>query len=177
VPRRSVASLLLFLITSPTAFAQKVQIGVLGLFHPRQITLSIANGEALLLRADNNVFVLEPGPRPSTARIRIAGGMLLLEIGGRIVRTAEIRASGRDSRAATFVLGVPGKINHQYRGTLSVKAIEGLIVPIVTMDLETAVASVVAAESAPGAPCGNTKGPSGRHALLLHCGERPPSQL
>jgi stage II sporulation protein D len=152
VPRRTVASLLLFLITSPTAFAQKVQIGVLGLFHPRQITLSIANGEALLLGADNNVFVLEPGPRPSTARIRIAGGTLLLEIGDRIVRAAEIRASGRNSRAATFVLGVPGKINHQYRGTLSVKAIEGLIVPIVTMDLETAVASVVAAESAPGAP-------------------------
>ena len=152
MPRRTVAWLLFFLITSPTAFAQKVQIGVLGLFHPRQITLSIANGEALVLGADNNVFVLEPGPRPSTARIRIANGTLLLEIGDRLVRAAEIRASGRNSRAATFVLGVPGKINHQYRGTLSVKAIEGVIVPIVTMDLETAVASVVAAESAPGAP-------------------------
>src|SRR5229473_6122712 len=123
VPRRTVASLLLFFITSPTAFAQKVQIGVLGLFHPRQITLSIANGEALLLGADNNGFVLEPGPRPSTARIRIAGGTLLLEIGDRVVRVAEIHATGRNSRAATFVLGVPGKINHQYRGTLSVKAI------------------------------------------------------
>jgi stage II sporulation protein D len=152
VPRRTIASLLLFFLTSPAAFAQKVQIGVLGLFHPRQITLSIANGEALLLGADNNVFVLEPGPRPSTARIRIAGGTLLLEIGDRVIRVAEIHATGRNSRAATFVLGVPGKINHQYRGTLSVKAIEGLIVPIVTMDLETAVASVVAAESAPGAP-------------------------
>jgi stage II sporulation protein D len=152
VPRRTIAFLLLFFLTSPAAFAQKVQIGVLGLFHPRQITLSIANGEALLLGADNNVFVLEPGPRPSTARIRIAGGTLLLEIGDRVVRVAEIHATGRNSRAATFVLGVPGKIYHQYRGTLSLKAIEGLIVPIVTMDLETAVASVVAAESAPGAP-------------------------
>jgi stage II sporulation protein D len=152
VPRRTVASFLLFFLASPAAFAQKAQIGVLGLFHPRQITLSIANGEALLLGADNNVFVLEPGPRPSTARIRIAGGTLLLEIGDRVVRVAEIQAAGRDSRAATFVLGVPGKISRQYRGTLAVKAIEGVIVPIVTMDLETAVASVVAAESAPGAP-------------------------
>src|ERR1700719_2845790 len=78
VPRRTVASLLLFFLTSPAAFAQKVQIGVLGLFHPRQITLSVANGEALLLGTDNNVFVLEPGPGSSTARIRIAGDMLLL---------------------------------------------------------------------------------------------------
>ena len=152
MPRRTIASLLLFFLVSPAAFAQKVQIGVLGLFHPRQITLSIANGEALLLGADNNVFVLEPGPRPSTARIRVAGSTLLLEIGDRIVRAAEIRASGRDSRAATFVLGVPGKINRHYRGTLSVKVVEGSILPIVTMDLETAVASVVAAESAPDAP-------------------------
>jgi stage II sporulation protein D len=152
VPRRTIASLLLFFLTSPATFAQKVQIGVFGLFHPRQITLGIANGEALLLGADNNVFVLEPGPRPSTARIRVAGGTLLLEIGDRIVRAAEIHASGRNTQAATFVLGVPGKINRQYRGTLSVKVIEGLIVPVVTMDLETAVASVVAAESAPGTP-------------------------
>jgi stage II sporulation protein D len=152
VPRRTGAALLLFFLTSPAGFAQKVQIGVLGLFHPQQITLSVTNGEALLLGADNNVFVLEPGPRPSTARIRIAGDMLLLEIGDRVVRVAEIHAAGRDRRAATFVLGVPGKINRQYRGTLAVKAIEDVIVPIVTMDLETAVASVVAAESAPDAP-------------------------
>ena len=149
--RRTVASLL-FLIASSTAFAQRVQIGVLGLFHPRQITLSIANEEALRLDADSHVFVLEPGPRPSTAQIRIAGGTLLLEIGGRTVRAAEIRASGRDGQATTFVLGVPGEINRRYRGILSIEAIQGLIVPIVTMDLETAVASVVAAESAPGSP-------------------------
>ena len=151
MPRRTIASLLLFFLTSPFASARKVQIGVLGLFHPRQITLSVTNKEALLLGADTNVFVLEPGPGPSTARIQIAGNMLLLEVGDRVVRVTEIHAAGRDSRAATFVLGVAGKISRQYRGTLAVKAIEGVIVPVVTMELETAVGSVVAAESAPDA--------------------------
>jgi len=64
----------------------------------------------------------------------------------------------------------------RYRGTLSVEAIKGLIVPIVTMDLEAAVAAVVAAESAPGAPM-ETKGPSGRHALVFHCRKKPPSRF
>jgi stage II sporulation protein D len=152
VPGRTAAFLLLFFLTSSAAFAQEVKIGVLGLFYPRQITLSIADGEALLLSAGNNVFVLEPGPRPSTAQIRIAGDTLLLEFGDRVVRASDIHAAGRNSQTVAFVLGVPGKISRQYRGTLAVKAIEGVIVPIVTMDLETAVASVVAAESAPGAP-------------------------
>lgn len=152
MPGRTVAFLLVFFLTSPAAFAQNVQIGVLGLFHPHEITLSIANSEALLLDADTSVFVLEPGPRPNSARIRISGDTLLLEIGERVTRTEEIHAAGRNSQAATFVLGVPGKISRQYHGTLTVKVIDDVIVPIVTMDLETAVASVVAAESAPGAP-------------------------
>ena len=152
MPGRTVALLLVAFLTGRAAFAETVQIGVLGLFHPREITLSVANGKALLLTANSSVFVLEPGPRPSTAQIRIAGDTLLLEMGDRVVRAAEIYAAGRDSRAATFLLGVPGKISRQYRGTLVLKAIGGVIVPIVAMELETAVASVVAAESSPGAP-------------------------
>ncbi len=152
MPGRTVAFLLVFLITSAAALAENVQIGVLGHFHPHQITLKIASGEVLLLRPDDKVFVLEAGPRSSSAQIRIAGNNLLLEIGDLVVRAAQIHAAGRSGRIARFVVEVPGKISRQYRGTLAVKAIAGEIVPMVTMDLETAVASVVEAESSPDAP-------------------------
>jgi peptidoglycan hydrolase-like amidase len=135
-------------LINPTASAQKVQIGVLGLFHPRQITVGVAEGEAIVIHAGDSEFVLEEGPRTNIARIEIAGDMLLLDFGGNVAHTTEIRAAGRNGRAAEFVLAVPGRISRHYRGTLAVKAVNGVVVPIVTMDLEMAVASVVQAESA-----------------------------
>jgi hypothetical protein len=152
VPGRTFALFFLLLLINPAASAQTVQIGVLELFHPRQITLGVAKGEAIEIHADDNVFVLQANPGTSIARIEIAGDALLLEFGGRIVRAAEIRAIGRNSCAADFILAVPGRISRQYRGTLAVKAAGGVLVPIIKMDLETAVASVVQAESSPDAP-------------------------
>lgn len=149
---RTLASLLLFLLVGPGAFGQKVQIGVLGLFHPRQIVLSSAKNEAIVISADDDVFVLEPSSRAGIARIQISGDGLLLDLGGHLVHAAEIHAAGRNGGSATFVLEIPGKISRQYRGTLVVKTEGGIVVPIVTMDLETAVASVVQAESPPNAP-------------------------
>lgn len=152
MPGRTTALLFLLIWVNSAAIAQEVQIGVLGLFHPRQITLSIAQTEALVIKGDENVFVLEPGSDTSSARIGISGDALLIEFGGHIVRAAEIHAAGRNGHSAAFTLAVPGRITRQYRGTLTVKATDGIVVPIVTMDLETAVASVVQAESAPDAP-------------------------
>ena len=152
---RASALLLFFLLANPSARAQNVRIGVLGLFHPRGITLLAAPGEAVAVRAEEKTYVLEPQSRANAAEIRISGDALLLEIGGEIVRTAEIRAASRSQGAAGFILAVPGpanqeKIRRAYRGTLVVKAAGGILEPIVTMELETAVASVVQAETAPG---------------------------
>ena len=152
MPRRTAALLLLLFWMNPAACGEEVQIGVLGLFHPRQITVSIGQGEAMVIKADENVFMLEPGSRTSSARIGISGDGLLLDFDGHVVRTAEIHAAGRDGHFAAFVLAIPGRISRQYRGTLTVRAVDGVLVPIVAMDLETAVASVVQAESAPDAP-------------------------
>jgi stage II sporulation protein D len=143
---------LLILAAGPGTFAQKVQIGVLGLFHPREIILSAAAGEAIVVAAGDKVFVLEPGARPGVARIQAVNGGLLLEFGGQLVHTGKIFASGRDGRSTSLLLRVPGKVSRKYQGTLDVRAIGGEVVPIVTMDLETAVASVVAVESARDAP-------------------------
>lgn len=51
-----------------------------------------------------------------------------------------------------FSLPFPGKIARHYRGTLELKPGSGALVAVVSLDLETAVASVVAAESLSGAP-------------------------
>ena len=97
-------------------------------------------------------FVLERSSGEDTAKITISGGDLIIQIGNQSVRTSSLRVSSRSNDGADFVLSVPGKITRRYRGVLEVKAVAGALVPVVQMDLETAVASVVQAESAPGTP-------------------------
>ncbi|HVS74730.1 MAG TPA: SpoIID/LytB domain-containing protein, partial [Candidatus Acidoferrales bacterium] len=152
MPGRGYLLLLFLLLSGPCASAQDVQIGVLGLFHPHQITLSATRGEAIVVTAADRNFVLAPGSGVGAAEIRISGNALLFDFGGEVVQASEIRAAGRNNGPVNFVLAVPGKISRFYRGTLVVKAVGGIIVPIVTMDLETAVASTVQAESDPDAP-------------------------
>ncbi len=140
------------LLANQFAAAQNVQISVLGRFHARQITLSAAPGQAVVVRAGENTFVLEPNFRAGVAEIRVSANSLLMDFGGQVVQVSEIRAGSRTNGTAAFVLAIPGKISRHYRGTLLVNAADGVLVPIVTMDLETAVASAVKAESAPGSP-------------------------
>lgn len=77
---------------------------------------------------------------------------MLLSLAGNEIRTSKLHAAGRNQDAANLVLGVPGKMERRYRGTLDVRIVDGVLVPVITMDLETAVASVVQAESLPGTP-------------------------
>ena len=149
---KTLACYLLCLSAGPSVFAHQIQIAVLGLFHPREITLRAVEGEALVVTAGDSEFVLEPGPNAEIANIEVSQAGLLVKCQGRSVYAAELLAAGRDRRSANFLLGIPGKISRKYQGTLTVRAIEGNVVPIVTMDLETAVASVVAAESEPATP-------------------------
>lgn len=50
-----------------------------------------------------------------------------------------------------FVLTVPGRISRRFSGRLTIYREGRELVPVVAMDLETAVSSIVAAESPPGA--------------------------
>jgi hypothetical protein len=147
------ATLLLFfaLACNPYAIAQDVRIGVLGLFHPREAKLQASQKEAVIIQAAGQTFVLEPDS-PMAASFRISNDALLFDFGGHVLRTTEIHAAARNNGAASFLLTVPGKITRAYRGTLVVKASRGEVVPIITMDLETAVASAVAAESGSDTP-------------------------
>ena len=146
------ALLSLLLAMSPLARARDVRIGVLGIFHPRQMVLDAAPRDVIIVKAAGETFVLEPGHGTGGARLRVSASGILVEVGGRTLETSEVQATSRKGDAVAFVLAIPGKISRTYRGTLLVKAVDGLLVPVVNMDLETAVASAVQAESAPDLP-------------------------
>jgi len=148
---RVVLFLLLALVSNPRAIAKDVRIGVLGLFHPRQLTLQASRQETVILQAEGQTFILEPDSR-MTASLHISEDVLLLDFGGRVLRTTEIHVAARNHGAVPFLLSVPGKVTRAYRGTLDIKVSRGEVVPIITMDLETAVASAVAGESGSDTP-------------------------
>jgi peptidoglycan hydrolase-like amidase len=55
-------------------------------------------------------------------------------------------------RDGGLILAVPGKLARRFGGRLEISAAEDALVPVILMDTEVAVASVVAAEIPPGAP-------------------------
>ncbi len=123
--------------------ADRVRISVFSLFHPKQIILE--SKQPLLVKAGELEFVLEPRREAvlgwSRGKISVAG------------RTVDrVSIAPRDGSDAEFELAVPGKIRRVYRGQVSILANRGELVPVVSMELETAVASVNGAEATPGAP-------------------------
>lgn len=142
-------SLVALLLALPlTAAASSVRVGVFGLFHPRELTVQPAPGATLEVQAGRTTFVLYGAQR---ARLRISGKYVECRIGDRTVRASSVRISPREAPAPDLLLSVPGRIERRFRGTLDVSAAKRELMAVVSMDLEVAVASAVAAESPPGA--------------------------
>jgi len=139
---------LLLLALHAAASGQDLRIGVFGLFHPHELILRAAPGRALRVDVAGAVWNLE-GSR--TARLRAGRAGVLCTVGDRSASSAVVRATGSHGRTE-FFLTVPGKIERRFVASLEVRVRGGELVPIVITDLETAVASAVAAESLPGAP-------------------------
>lgn len=131
--------------------AELVRIGVLGLFHPQELRLTSGRSSALDLRIDRQSYriISEPvtiGLRGGAMEAQLAAGTpAILAVSLRAVPEASPANSG------AFWLEVPGKLKRQYAGRLEICAHGSALEAIVTMPLETAVASVVSAESPPGA--------------------------
>ncbi len=139
------------LLLTATSLAQDtVRIEVFGLFHPRQLQVEPAPGTAAVLTSCGKKVVLHG--RASQASIVETAGELRVRVADQEFRGQEVRISARDGSAAEIVLSVPGKIRRHYRGIVEVRAGSEGLQPIVLMDLEIAVASVIAAESPPNAP-------------------------
>ena len=137
---------LCFALAAATCFAQAVRIGVFGLFHPVQLRLAAVRGGALEVRAGEASFVLRDA---ETATVALRDGEIECRWRGGAARSRSLSTLPRDG---SLVLSVPAKIQRQFQGRLEIGVSEGALQPVVVMDLEVAVASVVAAESQPGAP-------------------------
>ena len=133
---RALLLVLFFLLAARSTRAQDVRIGVLGIFHPRHLTLSCTAGEALVVATPDQTIFLQPRSSRENLQIHADGNSLLLSLNGREIHAHGIHVTSRNNGAARFVLRVPGKISRQYRGTLDVKAVEAELVPVVTMELE-----------------------------------------
>ena len=152
--RWAFAWMLLFSL-SAAAYPQgprAVRIGVLGIFHPKELLLTAEGTNELLITAGEQRLFVSARSACSVVSIRLSGEDLVFRCGGKEIRAREMRASDRNQRAIGLVLGVPGKIERRYEGTLEVKPKDGELLAVLNMDLETAVASVVQAETTAATP-------------------------
>jgi peptidoglycan hydrolase-like amidase len=120
------------LFSASLALGQPLRIGVFSLFKPEELSLTAAG---------TSLVVVSGG---LTSRLEGSQSMVLYG-------AARVTATPQGG-AVTFVIGIPGKIQRRFHGTLVVqrKPDRRYLEAIVTMDLEQAVASAVAAETVPG---------------------------
>jgi stage II sporulation protein D len=142
----------ILMLAGVVGHAQDVRVGVLGLFRPHQFALSPLAGSVLIVHVGADSVVLEASSDVSIADISVRGDNVVLAVGTRMLRAAEVTVTSRANGPVDFNLAVPGKIARHYRGALELKPASQVLTAVVTMDLETAVASVVAAESTVDAP-------------------------
>jgi hypothetical protein len=129
-----------------------VRIGVMGLFHSQELRLYPAGNEGLEVVIDGRPRRI--GQDSPAVTIHLVGDRLAVQFGAdsSVVSGGMLRASGSfAANPGGFWLEVPGKLKRRYSGTLEIHAHGTQLEAIVTMPLETAVASVVAAESPPEA--------------------------
>ncbi|MGO9316920.1 MAG: SpoIID/LytB domain-containing protein [Terracidiphilus sp.] len=149
---RTEALLLLLMTAAPATAQQEIRFGVLGLFHPKELILQQEGSQVLSVLAQgiavNHAVTLngETGHRQIVFRAE----------GDRVVAgdssTSSWTAAARDGGAAAFRLTMPGKLHRVYRGRFMIQAHKGELLAVVTMDRETAVASIVGAEMVESAP-------------------------
>jgi stage II sporulation protein D len=140
-----------FCVASLAATAQaqhEVTIGVLDLFHPRELVLRPAGPQALSVQYGSQIDLLNGEPSHRSLVIRAVGNNV--EVSGLLI--PRLQGCARGGAAGLFELAIPGKIHRQYVGRLIVTAEGGKLVPVVAMKIEEAVLSVVASEMPRSAP-------------------------
>ena len=147
--RRAVCSALLAMWTLPAPALADVRIAVFGLFHSREILARSADGNGLAVRTDRGTCALRGR---EAIHVSEAGGSMQLVCPGRTTRIENLRITSPAGGVADIELSIPGKISRRFHGRVEVTSAGGALVPIVSMDLETAVASVVAAEQVERTP-------------------------
>jgi len=148
---RAIALLLLLAASDTASATERVRIAVLGLFHSNQFVVEVSPPFPMLVDAGQQRFVAGADVRQHIT-VRRNGRKVTVEGAG--VRTVGERVTfgARTGGEAEFTLAVPGKLHRRYRGNLTITASKTELIAVVDMELETAVASIVAAESFPDSP-------------------------
>lgn len=141
--------------------AATVRVSVLSLFHPKELILTPQPGSSLKIAAGDARFTLA---EDEALRVQLSGSGITVrpDNDGQSFTATELMTTADSGGAvAQFSIEVPGKLKRRYTGSLSIAphsvhatgagSEPSDLEAIVTMPLETAVASVVAAESPPGA--------------------------
>src|SRR5258708_35896505 len=126
---------------------EDVRVGGLGLFHPRQIVLSTLPGKPLECMDGDKRW-----PVSDHLQLLLAESRIKIVAGTRASLAESITCGDGQGGQTEFVVTVPGKISRHYVGKVEINPQPRELLVIVGMDLETAVASVVAAESTQKAP-------------------------
>lgn len=145
------AIVLLVAISVPAFAAERVRVAVLGLFHPKQLVVETLPSSPIVVVSGREQFVAGIG---ASQRVSItwSGSRVNVRADGERVAGETITFAAREGGDSEFFLSVPGKLRRRYRGKLVIIAAKNELVPVVDMDIETAVASVVAAEMPGDAP-------------------------
>lgn len=141
-----VGFLLVLLACGAQSQEKAVRISVLGLFHPQEIVVFQTGVRPLICTAGAERWLV-------TKPIRMIVDRATMRIvnHGNIV-TKSLNCDDGLASVTEFVVTVPGKLARHYQGKLEIVPQARELVVIVAMELETAVASIVMAESPPEAP-------------------------
>jgi stage II sporulation protein D len=140
---------LLFVSVAAAGAGDSVRAGVFSLFRPQRLVVKPAGASVLRVEIEGRLHFVEGAQAVSFRREGEAFDCFLRR---ELTTARRARISARDGGATEFTLSVPGRIARRFRGALEVASRAGALEPIVTLDLETAVAAVVEAESPAGAP-------------------------
>jgi stage II sporulation protein D len=121
--------------------AGDLRIGVLSLFRPERI--SVRSSQVLWVQAGQRTFFMTPG---QVAGLRAVGAEVDLFAQQQLTSSPHVLIAGRGGAPVEFSLNIEGKIDRKFTGRLEVTAIGSRLEPVIKIDLESAVAAVVAAE-------------------------------
>jgi len=124
----------------------------LGLFHPNRLIVQPVDSGSIVLQIGSETYTLNRSSASSEAVIETSQTALTVQTAAHVYQGESLTISDRSGNACEFVLKVPGKISRRYKGILRIRQSQGALVADIRMDIETAVASVVAAENAPDVP-------------------------
>ena len=174
--RGALLSLLLFSssIVHAQQRPQEIRFGVLGLFHPRELVLEQGGGQVITVAGDERVgtstLLLNGEPGHRQIIFRVQANRVIVSDKSATYWTATARAGG----SVALRISIPAKIHRQYWGRITIRAHNGELEAVVSIDRETAVASIVSAEMDESSPVEALKAQAVATRSFLAAGARHP---